>query len=183
MIKIDVNLDAKKTLEGLENFDKLNIHSINKINDNMARRLQARIKEVIRTLPYHQKNLFPHHNTPTSLTETVLYHKQKEMSKSSRTGSYWVEMKKRGRGVNPKWVEFGTSPHEQLTNPIFGAGASNEGQKRPHPGARPSRPFARGVNRFRAKDIPDLKENLNGKIQANAAKVGLGKGLGGFSKL
>lgn len=106
----------------------------------LALRLKKRIREEILKLGHarHQG-----HNTPSPLLDTL--HGPKKEGKG-----YSVAMERRGRGVNPLWIEEGTKPHTIPKNP-------KEGQKVIfHPGATPKHPFRNGIARFNTEDLDKI---------------------------
>jgi len=158
-----LTIDASGMLKSLKNYDHLAPAAINKSNDLMARRAQARIRNVIRRLPYHGKQGGAH-NTATSLQWSVAYKKSPAVGK---TAPFEVFMRRRGRGINPRWVEFGVKPHPQPNNPIF----REEG----HPGAKPSHPFQRGMREFKdGGDWNELRKQLKKTMRNIGDKEKLG---------
>ena len=147
-IQIDIpGLDA--LIKDVADMPKRATRARRRLTDRMRRRIRSRIlKEIIR-LPGHNDQSFlgKKHNTPQSLTKTL-------HSKQTSTGQIAVWMQRRGRGVKPEWVEFGTKPHANRRMP--------DGQ---HPGATAKFPFRKGVNKFEQEDLTKLSiEALNGIV-------------------
>ena len=161
-IRYQVNVDSRNWIKKLDESEILTIGAINKTDNLMARRLAARVRGVIRALPYHGRN-GGGHNTPKSLTESVGIKLSKTISRSNNKGTYDVYIRKIGsRGVDPVWIEKGTNSSDRSSR-----GPNDKGSVA-------KRPWAIGNRRFAAKDVPDLRKKLAMEILA------VNKNLKGF---
>lgn len=144
---LSVETTAQKVLSALDSDMRKDIKSVDRLHEDMGRRLHARIRRRIDLLGHYKSR---RHNTRKPLNSYLKFSKNKKISASKTLGEYSVYMNRDGK-LDPIWVELGTRPHLQRNY------WTKEGYIL-HPGAKPRFFFRNGVRDFVRKD-QNIAEN------------------------
>jgi len=104
-----------------------------------GRRIVKRVRDQINILPYHGYTANGH-NTPQSLNKTIFVDYKDAYLK--------VEMKRKGRGIKPEWVEYGTRRSDKSSR-----GPNDRGSVAKHP-------FEKAILKFISYDVEQINNQV-----------------------